>query len=373
MRLPPVRLLQIASTSEMGGAEQIILNVLRYADPPRLQPSVLALMERGPLARLAAQTGCQATNWALSSIRDPRLIRRMQLFLRRGNYDVVQCYGLRADALTRWVAHGMGIKVISSVCSIDPWRSWYHLWLDRLTADGVTAWMSTSEAGRRSRIQREGFPASRFCVVPTGIPDRRPAGETERTRARQRLKIAEDAGPVLAVLANIRPAKGHADLIEALPALIQRWPKLVCLCAGRDDSGGAIPKLAAERGLDKNVQWLGFRADAPAIYDAADLAVLPSHWEGMPLALIEALRAGMPTVATDVGGNSEVVRHEREGLLCQPKAPRDLGSAIKRALEDEPARRAWGECARKRYESEFRVELMVERMTDFYEKLLGRA
>lgn len=120
------------------------------------------------------------------------------------------------------------------------------------------------------------------------------------------------------------------------------------------------------------MRWLGFVADAPTVYDAADMAVLASHWEGMPHALIEALRAGLPIVATDAGGNREVVRHEREGLLCPPRQPRALAAALARALEDEAARRAWGESARLRFESDFRVETMVEKMTELFELATGR-
>lgn len=372
-RKPPLRLLQIASSSEIGGAEQLMLNFIRYSDSERVVPYLLALTGRGPLARLADQAGTEGQNWALGSVAGPRLMRRMQLYLRRRQYDLVQCYGLRAELITRWVAHGMQKPLISSIVSINPQRGWAHHTLDRLTLDGVTAWMSTSEAAKRAYIQAVGAPEDKIFVIPTGIGDAPPLTAEIREKARRKLKLAEGDGPILAVLANLRTAKGHCDLIEAVAELMSTFPRLICLCAGRDDSNGAIPKLAEARGVADNMRWLGFVSDAArSVYAAADLAVLASHWEGMPHALIEALRAGIPSVATDVGGNSEVVRHEREGLLVPPRAPRELAAAIRRALDDEPSRLAWGESARRRFESDFRVEQMAARMMDFYEFVAGR-
>jgi glycosyltransferase involved in cell wall biosynthesis len=332
-------------------------------------------MDDGPLVELAAASGARrAENWKMKTLRDPAGPPRMRKFLREGDFDVVQCYGLRAEALTRWIARGLGIKVVSSVCSIDPWRRWYHLWLDRLTMDGVSLWISTSDAARNVRIEREGVPERRIVVIPTGIPDRPVADAAARARAHGKFQIAPNSGPVLAVIANIRTAKGHCDLIQALAILKKKYPALICLCAGRDDSGGAIARQAGELGLGDSVRWLGFSDDAPEVYDAADLAVLPSHWEGMPLSGIEALRAGLPTVATDVGGIGEVIRDEKDGLLCPARDPERLAARIDEALSRESDRRAWGENARKRFDENFRVELMVERTTEVIEALSnGRA
>lgn len=369
----PLRLLQVTSTSEIGGAETLALNLIRNADPARLAPYLLALTGAGPLARLAEQAGTRGVNWALKDIGDPRLLRRMRQFLMRGGYDIVQTYGMRADLLARWPAQALRMRVVSSLVSLDPHRGPATRALDRLTRDGVTAWMSVSRAVALHKIEREAIPAHKVFVIPTGIPDRPVADDATRDRARRKFKIAPEDGPVLAVVANLRPAKGHPQLIDAARRLVEKWPRLVVICAGRDDSNGAIPESVRKAGLESNFRFPGFLSDAPQAYEAADLAVLPSLWEGMPHALIEALRAGVASVATDVGGVSEVIRHEREGLLCPPNDPAALAEAIARALSSDEARRAWSQSARQRYESDFRVEIMVERMTEFYEYLCARS
>lgn len=366
---PPLELLQITSSSEIGGAEQIALNLVRYGDSSRISHTILSLMHEGPLTSLAQEAGARSVGWGLRRMANPYLFRRMHTFVREGRFDLVQCYGLRADLLARGAARRLGVKLISMICSIDPHRRSYQVKLDRITSKGVTRWISTSDAARKARMEREGFPGERIEIVQTGLPDRPLADLAARQAAREKLRIAPEEGPVLAVVANVRPAKGHIDLIEALARLKDRWPSLICLCAGRDDSGGEIAKAAASRGLQDRIRWLGFQLDPGPLYDAADLYVLPSHWEGMPLVLIEALRAGLAAVATDVGGVGEVVRHEREGLLCAPRSPRSLAEAIARALEDEEARKAWGRAARQRFEESFGVERMVERFTEIHESV----
>lgn len=369
---PPIRLLLVASSSRVGDAGQTILNTVRYADPARLYPTVLTLMGRGPLARLAEQAGAEAHNWALENPRSPSLLRRMQLFLREGRFGLVHCFGRPAELLTRWVAHGQQIRLISSIPIGEPGRRWYHAAADRMTADGVTAWIGDSEAAGRVQIEREAAPPSRVFVVPPGIPERPLPDANAREKARLHLKIAEGEGPVLAVAAGVTRAEGHGDLIEAVSRVREKYPSLICLCAGKEDSGGPRRKTAESRGLGAAFRWLGSSHDRGALFDAADVAVVASHGDAMPHATIEALRAGLACVAIDHGAMAEIVRHEREGLLCPPGDPEALAAALQRALDDKPGMAEWGRAARRRFEEEFRVETMVERLTEVYERVVGR-
>jgi L-malate glycosyltransferase len=364
----PLRVLYVTSTARIGGAERRALNLIRYADPETTAASLLALETGGPLADEARGLGIPVTCW---NVRGPLpwTLAGMTRALRRGKFDIVQPFGLRAEVLARGPASRAGARVVSSICSVDPWRRWYHTALDRLTTPGVSAWISNSEAGRCAALAREYVPAERVYVVPTGIPDRDPADESRRRQAREAFGIDPSAGPVLAVLANLRRAKGHEDLFAAVGRLRDRWPGLVCLCAGRDDSGGALPKRARALGIQGTVRFPGFVADAASVYDAADLAVLPSHWEGLPSALVEALRAGLASVATDVGGVGEVVRSDHEGLLVRPGDPAALAEAIGIALSEPERREAWGRAARKRFEAEFGVHRMVGRTLDIHRRV----
>lgn len=390
----PLHVLLVASSSLIGGAEQSMLHLIANADPKRLRFSLVALMGDGPLPALALKAGAvNAEGWKVKNAANPRLIKRMHAHLVGGGYDLVQTFGLRADLITRWVAHGQRIKLISSIRSVDAWRRPIHTRLDRMTRDGVTAWISNSLAGKRASIEREGTPAERIFVVPNGIPDALVPDEDDRARARETLwladkpggeKIGEPAiaregrpapGPIIAVVANLTRAKGHRYLIEAVGKLAEEWPGLVCVCAGRDESKGAITAMAKAGGPAERFRWTGFLKDPAAVYAAADLIVLPSLWEGMPHTLIEAMRAGRACVATRVGGVPEMITDGVEGLLCEATPaealPEALATAIGRLLRDPGERRKMEVAARQRFKRDFRVERMVESLTGIYEAVAG--
>ena len=362
----PLRVLQIASTSLMGGAEQMILHLVGHADRKRLECEVLSLMGPGELTDRARKAGARATNWGLRRMWNPFLWRRMRRFLREGRFDLVHCYGLRADLITRRIARELGVACISSISSPDPWRRRHHVALDRLTADGVTAWVAVCAAARMTRVTREGFPAERIHVVLNGIPDRPPPDEEARRGARERLGL-DPSTPVLATVANLRPAKGYPDLIETMALLRERVPEAVCLCAGRDDSKGRMARLAEQRGVADRMRWMGFVEDTEALLAAADLAVLASHWEGCPVNLLEAMRAGRASVATEVGGIPELIDDGVEGLLVSPGDPSALANAIAGLLKNPDRREAMALAARRRFLERFTVERMVDRLTEIYE------
>lgn len=364
-----IRVLYVTSTARVGGAERRALNLARYSDPERFEASLLTLEDQGELIDEAREAGVPVTGWSVRHLFQPRLLARMRRHLIRERIDIVQPFGLRAELLVRGPASRSSTRVVSSICSVDPWRRWYHTALDRATVDGVTAWISNSEAGKRAALERQRLPEKRIFVVPTGIPDRPPGGDAARTEAKQRLGVRAGEGPVLGVVANVREAKGYGDLIEAVAKLREKWPGLVCLCAGRDDSRGKIPAEIRRRGLESRIRLLGFVEDPSLVYDAADLAVLPSHWEGLPSALVEAMRAGVAIVATEVGGIPELIESGQEGLLVPAGRPEALAGAIDELLRDPERRRACGEAARRRYEAMYRVEAMVSRTLEIQERV----
>lgn len=366
---PRIRVLYVTSTARIGGAERRALNLARYGDVGRVEASLLTLEPQGELIEEARAAGVPVDGWNVRRLLQPRLLARMKRYLLKERVDIVHPFGLRAELLARGPASRSATRVISSICSVDPWRRWYHTALDRATADGVTAWISNSEAGKQAAVAREKFEPRRIFVVPTGIPDRPPRNEALRTEARNRLGLRAGEGPVLGVIANLREAKGYGDLIEAVARLREKWPGLVCLCAGRDDSGGKVPSEIRRRGLEGQIRLLGFLQDAGVVYDAADLAVLPSHWEGLPSALVEALRAGLPSVATEVGGVPELIRPGQEGLLVPPRDPQSPGDSLDQVLRSPELRASLGAAARQRFESLYRVENMVARTLAIQEKV----
>jgi glycosyltransferase involved in cell wall biosynthesis len=219
-----------------------------------------------------------------------------------------------------------------------------------------------------SQLAGEGVDSDRLRLIYNGV-DPEPPHAGCRARIRRELGIG-DSDFVLAIVANLIPYKGHADLLDALSQIAARlelpWALLV---VGRDDGiGSALRCMAQKGGIADHVRWLGSRTDVPAILEASDAGVLASHQEGFSNALIEAMAAGLPMVVTDVGGNAEAVLDGETGYVVPPRDAGRLAEAILRLAVD-PNRRRLGDAGKKRAEGLFSLSECVSGYEKIYREL----
>jgi glycosyltransferase involved in cell wall biosynthesis len=366
----PRRILHLASFSSMGGTERMILFLVEAMDRTHFENHVCCLIGNGDLIRRAEPVCAGARHFQFRHPLDPRGIADVIRYIRRHRIELVHTYGLRADTVGRVAARLGGARaVVSGIRSIDPWRRWHHTLLDRLTAPLVDLFISNSEAGKAATVARERFAPQRIEVIHSGIPARE-IPVARRREIRAELGVAPDAFPVTGILANLREMKGHEDVVRALPAILAAWPSAVFLFAGRDDSGGAIARMAADLGVDRAIRFLGYRADTAPLLAAMDIFMLPSHWEGLPVSILEAMHAGVPVITTGVGGIPELVRDGEEALIIEPRRPDLIAQAVGRLAADEDVRRRLALAAQRRARNEFSLETMVRRHEEVYARLL---
>jgi glycosyltransferase involved in cell wall biosynthesis len=216
------------------------------------------------------------------------------------------------------------------------------------------------------RLHRElGWPLERLTVIPNAV-------DVERYRDRggaDRSSLDDSTGrPVVLVPARLEPQKGHRYLLEAAREL----PGVRFACAGSGSLTAELTEIAERLGVADRVAFLGYRDDIADLLSGCDLVVLPSLDEGLPLALIEASAAGVPVVATDVGGTGELVVAEKTGLLVAPRDPRALAQAVARLIADPALARRLGAAGRQRARQHFSTDSMVEAVEGEYRRLLAR-
>ncbi|QIK38748.1 glycosyltransferase [Caldichromatium japonicum] len=225
-----------------------------------------------------------------------------------------------------------------------------------------------------------GVPQDKLRVVRSAIdpaaPERvtaprssHPAQPAGASGPRARLGLAEDA-LVIGMIAQLIPRKGHQVLLAALPELIRTFPRLQVLCFGQGPLSATLAQEISSRGLSRNVRLMGFHPDLPELLPAFDLLVHPALKEGLGIALLEAAAAGLPIVATRVGGIPEAVRHGVNGLLVPPEDPQALAAAIAELLQDRERRRIFGQAGQALVACEFSVEAMVEGNLAVYRELI---
>ena len=218
---------------------------------------------------------------------------------------------------------------------------------------GLARMICVSDAVATSH-QAAGIDAALIATVPNGVP---PAPPT-RPRAELRGEWGLADGPVLLMVARFAVQKGHALLLDALPAILAAHPGATLLLVG--DGPLLIPtaRAVATRGFAASVRMLGPRDDVPDLMALADVLVLPSAFEGLPLVALEAMAAGLPVVATDVAGNAETIVDGETGRLVHGDAAAFAGAVIA-VLDDEPARTAMGAAGRARWQDRFTADRMV--------------
>jgi len=175
-----------------------------------------------------------------------------------------------------------------------------------------------------------------------------------------RQSLGLGARPVLGVLGRLSRQKGHDILLRAFTELRPLYPECVLLVGGDGELRRALEEQAAALGIGDAVRWLGEVADTPAFFRTLDVAVLPSRWEGMPFVLLEYGAAGLPVVASDVGGVGELIADGDDGLLVPAEDPARLTAALAACLADPDAARARGAALREKVATQHSLERMAQ-------------
>lgn len=230
-----------------------------------------------------------------------------------------------------------------------------------VAAGRLSHWVTVnSRAVAEDTMRREHLNPDRIIHIYNGIETQRYARSgADRWKTRQLLGIDRHAAVVI-VVANLIAYKGHADFLHAFAQVAQRLKHAVALVVGEDR--GILRDLqacAAKLGVRDKVHWLGLRQDVPALLGAADVSVLSSHEEGFSNVILESMAAGLPVVATRVGGNSEALIHGLTGCLVPPQRPGMLADGIVDLLTHPEKAARMGRLARKRVRQLFSVEQMV--------------
>lgn len=221
-----------------------------------------------------------------------------------------------------------------------------------------------------SEASRESFgkhlAPERLTVVRNGIFALQPTGSSSRLK--QEMGLADQT--VLLTVARFTAQKDHATLLHALPDVLGVHPSLALVLVGSGEEQGNIEDLAVQLGIGDHVRFLGQRSDVAEILAIADLFVLPSRFEGLPLAVLEAMSMGVPVVATRIGGAMEALG-DRHPFFAEPGTPPSLAGLILRALAEPHQLAAVGEAGRKRFRTDFSAERMANETGAVYDRFLS--
>jgi glycosyltransferase involved in cell wall biosynthesis len=353
-----------------GGAEEHVLTLLRGLDRAQFRPLLFCPPETRAKLDGDVPPDVEVVPLRLRRPRDVGPALRLLRLLRARQVDVLHAHQFYSSLFASPVAWLARVPVIVETPHVR--EQWRQGWLkssyaiDRLAGRFVDRYIAVSEANARYLVHEKGLPAAKVTVIANGCDvDRFDPAHRPPARLRRSLGFGE-ADPVLLVIGRLEAQKGHAVLIEALPLVRRRFPTVRLVCLGEGGLRGALEAQVAEAGLQPAVRFVGFQAEVADWLALADLTVLPSFYEGLPLAAIESLAAGRPVVATAVDGTPEVVVHEKTGLTVPPGDAVRLAEAVCRALGDPQWRHERGRAGRAWVLERFRQERQVRETEQFY-------
>jgi glycosyltransferase involved in cell wall biosynthesis len=363
-----MRIVYVLTSLGMGGAERV---VLALADRMVQRGHAVALLVLRPRVPEQWPTALRAVH--LEMRKSPASVLmglvRGRRFLREFEPDLLHSHSFHANLAARLLKGPSPARVVSTVHNVYE-GGWPRMLVYRLT-DGLarrTAFVSQAAADRFVRLK--AVPKEKCAVVTNGIDTGEFAPSAER-RGRMRAGMGADGEFIWLTAGRIAPAKDYPNLLRAF-ALLRASRSGARLWVAGEASGRELSKvraLAAELGLEDSVRWLGLRRDLPALLDAADGFVLASAWEGMPLALGEAMAMEKPVVATDVGGVRELVGDA--GAIVAPRDSNALARAMADQMQSSPEdRRALGVAARNRIQSSFSVDAKADEWEALYRAIL---
>lgn len=362
----PLHICHIVLSLEPGGLENGVVNVINGLDPAEFRSSVCCLQRAGEFAeRLGPDVAIASMD--LRPGNDPWMPLRVARLLRRWDVDIVHTrnaesffYGILAARLARVpaVVHSEHGRVFPE----KPMRALAQ----RLLLRHVDAAFAVSEQLRSDLVRELRIPTDRFEVLYNGVDVER--FQRDQTRGGPR----DTGGLLIGSVGRLAAVKNYALLLHAIARLPEaRSCRLVLI--GEGPERAALTQLAAQLGLERRVEFSGHRDDVPQLLQGLDIFVLPSLSEGMSNTLLEAMAAGLPVVASDVGGNRELIESERTGLLFPSGDVAALAEQLGRLLGAADLRARLGGAAALRARSEFSMEAMLARYASLYRRVGRRS
>lgn len=368
MSVGPLRVLHTITGMRTGGAERLVVAAASGLPRAEFESAVCCLAERGPLADEAERAGVPV--WCIGAfpgLRHPFAFRRLVRTIRSFRPHIVHTHLQSANLYGRLAARVAGVPIIvateHNVYASKPWR---YILVERMLARRTQALVAVSSEVRRSLAAQLHVDPGAIHLIHNGVPTRCPSLAGVAV-LRSRMPAAGEL--VLGSVASLTPKKGLIFLIRALAVMAKRGRRFTLVLAGDGPERRGLESLALDLGVSDRVLFLGDYPHVEDVLDVIDVFVLPSLVEGLPLALLEAMSAGVPVIATRVGGVPEAVVCETNGLLVEPGAAEPLADAIERLADSPDLRRTLGERARETVSEHFTERQYLTALSSLYKEL----
>jgi len=365
------RVLHIIDSLHLGGAQEVVLN-LATCGSERFHHEVATLHGHGVYWDRLKEAGIRV--FSLSPHKYlPLYFASIPWRILCGRYDIVHCHLIPSNIIAKPLAALCGVSVIiNHDHTNDSYRTENKLLLaiDRFTNRFASHIIPVSASCRDFLVEYESIEPERITLIPNAIDLRRfTPGSTTKAEARQKLGLKPDV-PVLAGVGRLNPQKNFALFLEVAARLAQRFPDLHFLLAGDGPEEKMLRAKASALGLADRVLFSGYVADSSLVYLAADVLLMPSRFEGLPMTLLESMAMGLPVVASRLDGIAEVIDDPDDGLLAPPDNANLFVDHVSALISNRELAMGIAIKARAKIECRFSVERLTAAVESIYDRHL---
>ena len=374
-RPAPIRVLHIITNLGIGGAERLVVSAARGLPRDRFESVICCLTDRGPLAREVEADGVtvHCVN-AFPGLSNPLAFTRLVSIIGSVQPTIVHTHLQAPNLYGRLAACLVRVPiVIATEHNVYTGKARRYIAAERILARLTSALVAVSSEVQQFLSRQLRLPLARIRVIRNGVAAPRPS--TDGVAAQSALTARIGTVPTqlrVATIASLTSKKGHDVLLRALALVAGRGLRVSAVFAGDGPERARLEMIAADLKLHESVHFLGAVSNPADVLAATDVFVLPSLVEGLPLALLEAMRAGKPVVATAVGGVPEAVTSGINGLLVPPADDVALADAIATLAASPRQRAELGDKARATADRDFTEQRYVGALASLYDELLAR-
>jgi len=383
--MPRIKVAQIIEAT-LGGTRRHLNNLVFHLNRGRFEVHVLCATFRDPRFRgdVERMRAAGLTVHVIPMVRDIspaadlRALGQLWKRLRCERYDIVHTHSAKGGFLGRLAAFLTHAPVVLYTPNAFPfmrrptgWRARSYALLERLAAHWTTKIIAVSEGEREAGLAAKVGRPEQYVVIENAIDLEAMRTNTQPADLRAELGLRADDF-VIGTVGRLTAQKGQTYLLAAFPEVVAAVPTAHLVLVGRGELRADLEAQAQALGLAGRVVFAGEREDVTAFYDAFDLFVLPSLWEGCPYVLLEAMSRGKATVATRVPGAGDILQKTETGLLVPPGDAPALAAALIELARDASRRQRLGERARALVEERYRIQRLIGEVETLYEGLLGK-
>ena len=365
-----------------GGAEQLMPTLLTNFDKEKFEMRVCVLMVKSgnPISREITDQGIPVDLVQVSSLKNPINLFKLIAYFNKHQPDLIHTQLQFSDILGSIAAKIKRKPSVSTLHTLDDivdehgssfWRKKLNWLVLQKFCDQI---ITVSDKTKEHHIRAGKLSEDKIKTVYNGIQLSRFQGHSQSTLAEKKraLHINPDHN-IITTIAVLREAKGIQYMINALPEILDQYPNTTYLIVGEGKYGGHLQDMIASRQLENHIVMAGHRTDIPDILAISDLFVLPSLGDALPTVLIEALAAGAPIIATDVGGIPEIIRHEKNGLLVPPADAKKLADACIQLIQNKEKSKQFSVAGLKTAREQFDVKNQVRQLENIYYNLIQQS